>query len=60
MAQIIYLMNTTILMSFKRLEHFLMNVEVIFLVKEQMKLEKNFTKKEVIYNFLKDKEQMVV
>ena len=47
-------------MSFKRLEHFLMNVEVIFLVKEQMKLEKNFTKKELIYNFLKDKEQMVV
>ena len=60
MAQIIYLMNTTILMSFKRLEHFLMNVEVIFLVKEQMKLEKKKKKKEVIYNFLKDKEQMVV
>ena len=50
MTQIIYLMKKTIpqlmiLMHFKRLECFLMNVEVIFFVKKQMKLEKNFIKK---------------
>ena len=44
------------LMHLKRLESFLMNVEVIFYVKKQMKLKKLY-KKEVIYNFLKEKEQ---
>ena len=44
-------------MHLKRLESFLMNVEVTFYLRKQMKLEKNFTKKEAIYNFLKDKEQ---
>ena len=34
-----------------------MNVEVIFLVKKQMKLEKKLHKKEADYNFLKEKEQ---
>ena len=33
-----------------------MSVEVIFLVKKQRELEKNY-KKEAIYNFLKEKEQ---
>ena len=55
MAQIIYLMNTMkktipqiiILMHLKRLESFLMNVQVIFYVKKQMKLEKNFIKKKL-------------
>ena len=32
-------------MLLKRLECFLMNIEVIFFVKRQMKLEKNFMKK---------------
>ena len=55
MAQIIYLMNTMkktitqimILMHLKRLETFLMNLEVIFYVKKIMKLEKNFIKKKL-------------
>ena len=34
-----------------------MSLEVIFLVKKQRKLEKNSIKKEVVYNFLKEKEQ---
>ena len=43
----IYLIKRTIviLICFKRPENFLMNVEVNFLVKKQMKLELNFTKK---------------
>ena len=49
MAQIIYLMRTMkktiplimILMYLKRLESFLMNVEVIFYIKKQRQLEKN-------------------
>ena len=49
MAQIIYLMNSMkktipqimILMYLKRLESFLMNVEVIFYIKKQRELEKN-------------------
>ena len=47
MAYIIYLMSTVknILMHLKRLESFLMNVEVIFHIKKQMRLEKIFTKK---------------
>ena len=62
MTQIIYLMKKTIpqlmiLMHFKRLECFLMNVEVIFFIKKQTKLEKKLYKKELVYNFLKDKEQ---
>ena len=55
MAQIIYLINTMkktitqimILMHLKRLETFLMNLEVIFYVKKIMKLEKNFIKKKL-------------
>ena len=55
MAQIIYLMNTMknsipqimILMHLKMLEIFLMDIEVIFYVKKQMKLEKNFIKKKM-------------
>ena len=55
MAQIIYLMNTMkktitqimILMHLKRLETFLMNLEVIFYVKKIMKLEKKFIKKKL-------------
>ena len=59
MTQIIYLMNKNIpqIKYFKRLECFLMNVEVIFFVKKQMKLEKNSYKKELVYNFLKEKKQ---
>ena len=34
-----------------------MSLEVIFLVKKQRELEKNSIKKEVVYNFLKEKEQ---
>ena len=34
-----------------------MRLEVIFLVKKQRELEKNSTKKEAVYNFLKEKEQ---
>ena len=57
--QFIYLVKRTItiLIPFKRLERFLMNVEVIFLVKKQRELEKKLHKKEANYNFLKDKEQ---
>ena len=44
-------------MPFKRLERFLMNTEVIFLVKKQTRLEKNSTKKKAVDNFLKEKEQ---
>ena len=48
MALIIYLMSTTkktmsqitILVLYKRLKSFLMNVEVVFLVKKQRELEK--------------------
>ena len=47
----------TILMLFKRIESFLMNVEVIFHIKKEMKSEKKLYKKEAVYNFLKDKEQ---
>ena len=55
MAQIIYLINTMkktitqimILMHLKRLETFLMNLEVILYVKKIMKLEKNFIKKKL-------------
>ena len=47
----------TILMPFKRIESFLMNVEVIFHIKKEMKSEKKLYKKEAVYNFLKDKEQ---
>ena len=55
MAQIIYLIDTMkktitqimILMHLKRLETFLMNLEVIFYVKKIMKLEKNFIKKKL-------------
>ena len=60
MEQIIYLMN--ILKTIeqnqlqKKQESFLMNAEVIFYVKKQMKLEKN-SKREAVFNFLKDKEQ---
>ena len=65
MALIIYLMSTTketmlqmmLLMLLKMLESFLMNVEVIFLVKKQTRLEKKLYKKEAVYNFLKEKEQ---
>ena len=46
----------SILMHLKKLERFLMSVEVIFHLKKQIKLEKNCTKK-TAYNFLKDKEQ---
>ena len=44
-------------MHLKRLESFSMNVEVIFYVKKQMKLEKKLYKKEAVYNFLKEREQ---
>ena len=55
MALIIYLMSTTketmlqmmLLMLLKMLESFLMNAEVIFLVKKQTRLEKNSTKKKL-------------
>ena len=55
MALIIYLMSTTketmlqmmLLMLLKMLESFLMNAEVIFLVKKQTRLEKNYTKKKL-------------
>ena len=42
MIEVIYLVKSTIaiLIHFKRLECFLMNVEVIFYIKKQMKLEK--------------------
>ena len=56
MTQIIYLMKKTIsqimiLMHFKRLQCFLMNVEVIFFVKKQRELEKNFIKNKQIIIF---------
>ena len=49
MIKVIYLVKKTItiLMSFKRLEHFLMSVEAIIYLKKQMKLEKNFIKKKL-------------
>ena len=34
-----------------------MSLEVIFLIKKQRELDKNSIKKEVVYNFLKEKEQ---
>ena len=34
-----------------------MSLEVIFLVKKQKELDKNSIKKEVVYNFLKEKEK---
>ena len=34
-----------------------MRLEVVFLAKKQRELEKNSYKKEVVYNFLKEKEQ---
>ena len=37
--------STTINNGIKEVESFLMNLEVIFLVKKQRELEKNFTKK---------------
>ena len=40
-----------ILMHLKRLESFLMNVEVIFYVKNQIKLEKNFIKRKLFIIF---------
>ena len=62
MARTIYLMKKAmpqimILTHFKSLESFLMSVEVIFYLKKQRELEKNFIKKETIYNVFKDKEQ---
>ena len=48
-----------ILMYLKRLESFLINVEVIFYVKKQMKLEKKLNKKEAVHKFLKEKVQKV-
>ena len=45
----------TILMLYKRLESFLMNVEVVFFIRKYRKLEKNFVKKK-LYNFLKGKD----
>ena len=45
----------TILVLYKRLESFLMNVEVIFLVKKQRELE--LCRIEAVYNVLKEKEQ---
>ena len=59
MTSIIYLMRImkNKLMYLKMLETFLMNVEVIFLVKKQTRLEKKLYKKEAVYNFLKEKEQ---
>ena len=38
-------------MPFKRLERFLMNVEVIFHLNKQMKLEKSFTKRKLFTIF---------
>ena len=49
-----------ILMSFKRLESFLMIVKAIFYLKKQMKLEKNFIKKKLFAIFYKKKSKMVV
>ena len=62
MIKVIYLVKKTItiLMSFKRLEHFLMSVEAIIYLKKQMKLEKNFIKKKLSAIFLKKKSKMVV
>ena len=59
MAQIIYLMNTTkkaipqitILMQQKMLESFLMNIEVIFHMKKQRELEKNFVEQKLSIMF---------
>ena len=60
MEQIIYLMNIMKTIEQNQLqkkqESFLMNAEVIFYVKKQMKLENN-SKREAVFNFLKDKEQ---
>ena len=44
-------------MHLKRLESFLINLEVTFYVKKQRELEKKLYKKEVVYNFLKEKEE---
>ena len=41
----------------KELESFLIRLEVILLVKKQMKLEKNFIKRNLYIIFLKEKEQ---
>ena len=46
-----------ILMPLKRLESFLMNVEVIFYVKKQRELEKKLRRIEAVYNDLKEKER---
>ena len=53
MAEIIYLMRImkNILMHLKMLEIFLMNVEVIFHLKKQMKLEKSLTKSKLFTIF---------
>ena len=60
MAQIIYLMNATkktipktimILMHLKRLESFLIKVEVIVFVKKERELEMNFIKKKLFIVF---------
>ena len=40
-----------ILMHLKRLESFLINVDVIFYVKKQRKLETNFIKKKLFITF---------
>ena len=47
-------------MFLKMLESFLMKVEVIILVKTQMKFEKNFIKKKLSIIFQKKKSEMVV
>ena len=46
-----------VLMPEKELESFLIRLEVILLVKKQMKLEKNFIKRNLYIIFLKEKEQ---
>ena len=58
MAQFIYLMSTTktilqitILMQQKMLESFLMNIEVIFQLKKQRELEKNFVEQKLSIMF---------
>ena len=45
-------------MQQKRLESFLMSLEVIFLVKKQKKIRKELYKKETVYNFLKEKDSL--
>ena len=44
-------------MHLKRLESFLMNLEVTFYIKKQRELEKKLYKKEVVYSFLKEKKK---